>query len=128
MSTVKAFVDSPLKPDKLAPELILNVPVDPVFSVPLPDKVPFNVIVEVPLTMVGPLPSGKLQLLFIVTAFPPLLLNVTRLKVALLHANVPPDPSNVTVPLLALKVVPLFSVKPAAKVAVPLGAVKLALD
>ena len=53
---------------------------------------------------------------------------ITKLKVALLQVMTAPPPSNVTVPPLALKVVPELRVKVLAKVAVPVGAVKTALE
>ena len=104
----------------LAAEAIVNVPV--------PVSVPLTVIsAVVPLPIVGLAPSGKLQLLLTVLA-PAVCSKVTRLNVTLLQLRVAVILlSNVSVPLLALKVPPEI-VKVDATVIVPEGAVKVPED
>ena len=70
---------------------------------PLPDKVPFRVILP-PLLALGLSPSGRLQSLFTVFV-PAVWTNVTKLNVTLLQLIVPlVAPLKLTVPLLWLKV------------------------
>lgn len=108
----------PLNPVKVAPAFRVTVPV--VFvTVPLPLKVPLRVIE----LKVGLLPSGREQLLLIV--FSPELLITTALKVTLLQLKVVVDPSNVTVPPLALNVGEPEIVSAPASVKVPDGAVNV---
>lgn len=98
-----------------------------IVKVPVPERVPLTIrSTTVPLLIVGLLPSGKLQSLL--TVFVLVWLKVTKLKVALLQDKVPVDPSNVTVPPLALNVVPEFRVKLLAKVAMPDGALNTPLE
>ena len=124
----------PVKPDREDPLLrvrrLLLVPVLPIVSVPVPERVPFRVISAlVSPPVVGLFPSGNEQLLFTVLRVEPVWAKVTRLKLTLLQAKVPSAfPSNVTVPPLAVKVVPELMVKEAPTVIVLEGAVKTALE
>lgn len=116
---VNALVVKPLNPLRTPVLFNIKPPILSVLRVPVPESVPFNVTL---LVNMGLLPRGKLQSLLTVL-IPEGWEIATRLNVALLHAKTAVEPSNITVPPLALNVEPALRVKPVAKVALPLGAV-----
>ncbi len=112
---------SPLNPDNAAPVFIVKFEVFPVVIVPVPERVPFNIIVG---GSVGLFPRGKEQSLLIVIV-PAVFAITTLLKVALLQPTVLLLLSRkVTVPPLALNVPPVIP-KPPTIDKFPLGAVNV---
>jgi hypothetical protein len=98
--TVKELVTSPVNPERLALLLSVKVPAEKV-RVPVPVRVPPLRIMLV--GIVGEAPSGRLQLLLTCLPEERLFTKVTLLKVMLLQVSVPPVPSKLITPPLALK-------------------------
>lgn len=101
--TIKFDSDMPVKPERTAP--LFNVKVPLLFvSVPLPVKVPLTVKAYPAVPRLGLEPRGRVQSDPTVVVFV-VLLNVTRLKVTLLHVSVAPIiPLKLIVPPFALNV------------------------
>lgn len=129
---VKAPASKLSNPDRLAPLFRVSklpVPWEATVNAPVPDRVPFRTMsAVVPDPIVGLLPSGKLQSLLIVLVALVCAIT-TEAKTVLLHESTAVTlPSKVTVPPLALKVVPEFRVNDAPKLMLPVGAVKTPLE